>query len=191
MAASDVLVASPVTGTGGILSAPLGTTPALPTDTTTATTGFSPLGYVGEDGVTMSENRSVEKIRAWGGDTVRVVQNEHDVTFSLSLLETTEVTMKELHGDGAVSATAATETAGNLLAVQIKSDPLPHKKYVIDIKDGDKRVRIVIPDGQITEVGDTQFVHTTATAHELTIEAFPDEDGVKAYIYSDDGQKAA
>lgn len=186
MAANDVLVASPVTGTGGVLRAPLGT--PIPADSTTALSApFVPQGYVGEDGISMTTDRSTEKIRAWGGDSVRTVQTEHDVTFSLTFLETTELTLKAVFGDTNVTATAAGAGSGNRLAVQVKSDVLPSQVWAFDMKDGKKKVRVVLPNASITEVGDTQFVHSDATGYEVTIDALPDEDGVKAYIYSDDG----
>ena len=176
MAARDVLVASPLTGTGGILAGPLGTT--VPTDATTAPdSALAPRGYVGEDGLSMTTNRTTEKIRAWGGDTVRVVQSEHDVTFSWTYLETTAVTAADVYGEDNVTSDTG------LTSIKLNSDPLPHKTWVFEMKDGDKRVRVVVPDGQITEIGDTQFVHTAATAHQVTLEAYPDESGSKAYIY--------
>ena len=176
MAASDVIVASPATGTGGILAAPLGST--VPADAAAEVPApFAPGGYVGEDGLTMTVARSSEKIRAWGGDTVRVVQTEHDCTFTFTFLETNEFSAQAVFGDDNVEAT------GSALAIKINSDPLPHKAWVFDMKDGDKKIRVVVPDGQITETGETTFVHSNATGHEVTLEAFPDEDGNKAYMY--------
>lgn len=176
MAANDVLVASPATGTGGVLRAPLAT--ALPTDASTALLAdYVAQGYIGEDGVSMSTDRSVEKIRAWGGDSVRVVETEHDLSFSLTFLETNEQTLKAVFGDDNV-----TGSAGNF-NVAIQSGALPAQVFVFDMIDGDKKVRIVVPNGQITEVGDTQFVHSDATGYEITIEAFADDSDKKAYIH--------
>lgn len=180
MAKNDILVASPATATGGVLGAPLGST--LPTDATTAVdAAFVSHGYVSEDGLTMAVSRSTEKIRAWGGDTVRVVQTEHDVTFTLTLLETSEASAKAVFGDDNVTVT------GGKIDIVVKSDALPEKAWVFDMKDGDKKGRVVVPNGQITETGDTQFVHSDATGWEVTLEATPDESGNKAYIYWDDG----
>lgn len=190
MAKKDILVASPATATGGILGAPLGST--TPTDTVAAVdAAFEPHGYVGEDGLSMAIAKSIEKIRAWGGDTVRNVQTEHDVTFTFTLLETSEASAKAVFGDANVTVTAADTTSGNKLDITVTSDPLPEKAWVFDMKDGKKRVRVVVPNGQITETGDTQFVHSNATGWECTLEATPDENGVKAYIYSDDGETTA
>lgn len=183
MAASDVLVASPITGTGGILAGPLGT--AVPTSASgTVNSALVARGYVGEDGLTLTTNRTTERIRAWGGDTVRVVQSEHDVTLSWLYLETNDKSAADVFGDDNVTA------GGGLISIKLNSDPLPHKAWVFEMKDGDKRVRVVVPNGQITEVGDTQFTHTAATGHQVTLEAFPDASGNKAYIYLDEGSSS-
>ena len=177
MAAKDILVARP---TGGILAGPSGTTP--PTDSTTALDPkYVPHGYVGEDGLSMTTERNTESIIAWGGDEVRVVQTEHSVEFTFTLIETNAVTAAAVFGDANVSGT------GGKLDVVVTSDPLPRKSWVFDMKDGDRTVRVVVPDGQITEVGDTQFVHSEATGWECTLKAFGDGQSRKAFIYSDDG----
>lgn len=190
MALKDILVASPATATGGILGAPSGST--VPTDsTTTVDAAFTPHGYVGEDGLSMTTERSTESIIAWGGDEVRVVQTEHSVTFTFTLLETNEAAAKAVFGEGNVTVTPASASAGNKIDIQVASDPLPMQSWVFDMKDGKKTIRVVVPNGQITEVGDTQFVHSNATGWEVTMKAFADEDGAKAFIYADDGEKTA
>lgn len=190
MAKSDVLVGAPITGTGGILVAPTGT--VVPTDSTTAlNAALKPAGYAGEDGLKMSQSRSTEKIKAWGGDTVRVVETEHEVTFSWQFLETNPTVLGEVYGVDNVTSTPATATHGTLSAVQIKGGALPERTYVFEMKDGAARIRVVVPNLQITEVGDASFVHSDVIRYEVTAEALPDENGIKAYIYTDDGKKTA
>ena len=46
----------------------------------------------------------------------------------------------------AVTATAATSSSGNLLAVRVTAEQLPHRVRVMEIKDGDARMRLVAPD---------------------------------------------
>lgn len=184
--ASNVLAGKPL-ATGGILRGQTGTT--LPTDATSAPdASFKPLGYVGEDGVTETQDRSTDKIKAWGGDTVKVVQTEHSLSYKLTLIETLNAeVLKTVHGDGNVTTTAATATKGTLQTVQVTSTELGHASYVIEVKDGDARVRIAIGDGQVTEVGDITYSDADAIGYEVTIECFPDENGVKAIKYLDDG----
>ena len=179
MAIADVRVGAPITGTGGILVGP--TTSTLPTDATSPVTGLEPAGYVGEDGITMEQERSTENIIAWGGDTVRVLQTEHNVTFNWQFLETTGVVLGEVYGEDNVAASAGGA------AVAITSDTLPPRAYVFEMRDGDSRTRVIIPNLQITEVGETVFTHSDVIRYEVTATAFPNDDGVKAWLVSGSG----
>ena len=126
-----------------------------------------------------------EKIRAWGGDAVRTVQTEHDVTFGFTLLETNEATAKAVFGDDNVTVTPAGPTAGTKLDITITSDALPEKLWVFDMKDGDKRRRLVLPNAQITATEDITYVHSDIIRYGVTITAYADEDGNCAYEYID------
>ena len=183
---SNVVAGKPLS-TGGILIAPLGT--ALPANTSTAPNiAFVSAGYIGEDGVTENNGRSIEKIRAWGGDTVKVTQTEHTLTYQFTFIESLNSdVLKTVYGSANVTTTAATISTGTLQAIKITSDVLPHKEYIFEIRDGDAKVRIVVPDGQITEIGETTYSDASAIAYQVTLECFPDATNVKAYKYTDDG----
>ena len=185
------VVAGKPLATGGILSGPLGT--ALPTDASTApNVAITGVGYISDDGVSESMNRETDKIKAWGGDVVKIVQSEHSVTYQYTMIEAARAEVnREVYGEPNVTATVATTTHGNLLAIKVTAEQLPHRVRVIEIKDGDARVRIVLPDSQITEVGDITYQDAAIIAYPVTVEAFPDASGVKAYKYTDDGKKAA
>lgn len=177
-AAAGVRVGIPLV-TGGVWSAVTGT--ALPTDANTAlNVAFAGLGYVDENGVTQATSADTTDIVAWGGDTVRKVQTSHDVTFKFALLETNVAATKEYYGQANV-----TDTAG-ALAIEVNSAVLDHREYVIEMKDGDRKGRIVIPDGQVTERGDISYVSGDAIKYDVTVTAYPDASGNKAYIYWDD-----
>jgi hypothetical protein len=183
---SAVLAGKPLS-TGGVLIAPLGT--ALPVDATgVPDPAFVAAGYIGEDGVTESAERSTEKIRAWGLDVVKVVSTEFSVTYEFVFLETLNTTvLQTVYGDDNVLQTDASPTAGALRVVAINGDDLPHKSFVIEVKDGPARVRIVIPDGQVTEVGEVTYTDAEVIGYEVTVEAFQDADGNNAYKYISDG----
>jgi len=177
--ASEVLVGSPATGTGGILTAPLGT--ALPGGVNaTPNVAFVDAGYIGDDGVTITENRETTDVFAWGGSKVRVVQSSHSLQISFPLLETTEDSVSLVRGADNVSSTA------DGFKAEVTADVLPHRAFIIDAQDGERGVRIEISDGQIISVGDQVLVHSDATRYEVTVECFPDEDGVKATFYYED-----
>lgn len=185
------VVAGKPLATGGILSGPLGT--PLPTDASTAPdAALTGVGYISDDGVSESMNRETDKIKAWGGDVVKIVQSEHSVTYQYTMIEAARAEVnREVYGEPNVTATVATTTHGNLLAIKVTAEQLPHRVRVMEIKDGDARVRIVLPDSQITEVGDVTYQDAAIIAYPVTVEAFPDASGVKAYKYTDDGKKAA
>lgn len=187
---SNVVSGRPL-ATGGVLIGPLGT--ALPTDTSTAlNVALKGAGYIGEDGVTETVDRSTDKIKAWGGDTVKIVQSEFSTTYQFSFIEALNAdALKATYGDSNVVTTAATASTGTLQAVKINSQTLPHKTYVFEIRDGNAKIRICVPDGQITEIGEVTYNDSDVVAYQVTVEAFPDANGNNAYKYSDDGKFSA
>lgn len=182
--ASNIVAGVPL-ATGGILIGAL--TAAAPTTATGALTGFTAAGYIGEDGVTETNERSTEAIRAWGGDTVKRVQTEHNVSYQFTFLETLNAdVLKAVYGDANVTTTAATVSTGTLHKVKVNGATLPHKSYVFELKDGDAKIRIYVPDGQITEVGDITYSDSEVIGYQVTVECFA-VGGDKAVKFLDNG----
>ena len=186
---SAILTGSPITATGGILSAPLTTT--RPTDAVTALpAGFVKKGYVGEDGVKKTVDKTDEKIRAWGGSTVKIVRQEHSVSYSWTFLESGNAeVLKAIYGADNVIITPATVDHGAQIEIRETGQMLPRESWLLEMKDGDTAIREYIPDGQLAVSGDVQFVHSNVIQYTVTLEAFPDANGVKSYSWMDDGQK--
>ncbi|KDS94143.1 hypothetical protein DHOM_02925 [Dermabacter hominis 1368] len=174
MALNDILIGAPVTATGGVMHAPVGT--AFPK---TLAEEFSKDwvkgGYVGEDGVTRTIDANDDKIKAWGGDIVRILRSEHSVSYTFQSLESRNAeTLKILFGEANV------HVSDGEVVVDLKSEMVPRRAFAFDMRDGDAKIREEVPDGQISLSGDVQFVHSDIIRYEVTIEAFPDENGVKA-----------
>ena len=162
--------------TGAVYVAPAGTT--LPTDATTALpVAHEDVGYIHEDGVTETQDTDTNDIMAWqNGATVRKVQTSHDLMYAFTMLETSEVTLREYYGnftDGGVGDDS----------VVIDGAELPNRVWVLSVLDGDHVLRVVIPDGQVTERGDITYANGEAVGREVTITCYPDVSGNKAYIY--------
>lgn len=156
--------------TGAVYSAPTGT--PLPTDAeATLNVAFHDLGYISDDGVVEGISTDSTKIKAWGGDTVREVQTSHDVTYKFTMLETTDETQQIYYGSASGGVVEVTSAQGE------------RGEWVVQVIDGDQLIRIVIPDGQVTDRGDVTYHTDDATGYEVTITAYPDESGVKAYKY--------
>lgn len=183
--ASNVVAGTPL-ATGGILIGAL--TATAPTTAVSTLTGFTAAGYIGDSGVVETNERSTDKVRAWGGDTVKVVQTEHNVSYKFTFLETLNAdVLKAVYGDANVTTTAATASTSTLHKVAINSKSLPHKSFVFEVKDGNAKIRIHVPDGQITEVGDVTYSDGEVVGYEVTVECFADSTGNKAYKYLDNG----
>lgn len=186
------VVAGKPLAAGGVWRGPIGT--VLPTDATTALEeALKAAGYIGEDGLTETQDRSTEKIRAWGGDTVKVVQTEFGLSFAFTFIEALNgEVLKAVYGADNVTSAPASSTAGNTHTVKITSDQLPHETYVFEVRDGDARIRIAVPDGQITEVGEITYNDGEVVAYPVVVEAFRDAAlGGQAVKYIDDGQRTA
>lgn len=163
--------------TGGVYRAPLGT--ALPTDATSPIPAeFLDVGYIHEDGVTQSQETDTEDIVAWqNGDVVRKVQTSHDLTFTVPMIETKAITLGLYYNDD-----AATDST-----FQVTGAQATHYAWIIDVVDGDHVVRMCLPDGQVTEKGEVTYQNSEAVSYEITLSAYPDVDGVKAYGYVSGG----
>lgn len=189
--ASRVLVgtADQTNATGAILSAPLGTT--LPTDATaTLDAAFTDSGYVSEDGLNLTNDLSTASISEWNGQLVRRVKESFDGSLSWSHLETNEAALKNTFGASNVTVTAATATHGQQFAVAINGELPEAKSWVFKLKDGDNRILIVVPNGQVTDIEDVSFTASDAIMWGVTLSCYPDANGNSLYIYTDDGQTA-
>lgn len=187
---NNVVVGKPLV-TGGVLVAPKGS--VLPTDATTALdAAFKALGYVTDKGVTKSEKRNTGTIAAWGGDTIAATKKGMDVTIKLSLAEFLNSAVQGLvYGTSNVTLTPATSTTGNALVVKGTSAATPRNAWVIEVASDAAKVRVVLPDARVMDVGDTSFTDADIAAADVTVQAFPDASGAYFYTYTDDGQHTA
>ena len=162
---------------GAVYRAAANTTP--PTDATSElAAAFAALGYVSEDGVSNANSRDIDNIKAWGGDTVLVVQNSKDDAFSLKLVEAmnSEV-LKAVHGSANVSGSLA-----DGMTIQVNSTEA--EEGVIDmLLKGNICKRIVIPRGQVTEVEDVVYNDSEPIGYGITLSCLPDASGNTHYEY--------
>ena len=165
--------------TGAVWRAPKGTT--LPTDTTTALdAAFKEVGYLSEDGVTNSNSPSTENIKAWGGDTVLTLLSEKPDTWQFAMIESTNLeTLKAVYGEDNVTGTLS---AG--ITITANATEPEESAWVFDmILRGGVAKRVVIPDAQVTEVGDIVYQDSDAVKYDVTLTAMPDASGNTHYEY--------
>jgi hypothetical protein len=152
------------------------TTATAPTATDSTLTGFASLGYVSADGVEFASDKTTNQIRAWqNADLVREVITEGTVTYSFSLLETTEDVVELYFGASMVDG-------------KIELNPNStggRKSFVIDIVDGDKVIRHYVPSGEVLSVEAQTVQNGEAVAYGITMTAYASEGRVADVFFSE------
>lgn len=182
--AANVAAASPL-ATGGILSAPTGT--ALPTDETTAlNAAFKAFGYVSDSGLEPSGDAASRKdIAAWGGDNVlSVLESKSIRKFKFTLIEVFNAdVLKQVFGAANVVTTAATTSAGTKIAITDKGEEPAPAEYIFEVIFNAKKMRVVIPNGQLQVTAERPFVDSDAMGYECEVTCLPDANGVRVFRY--------
>lgn len=175
---SNVTTGKPKVG-GAIFWAPIGT--IIPIDTTTALdAAFVCLGYVSDDGVTNSSAPDTDSTKAWGGDLVLTTNNGRADTFEFTLIEAKNVNvLKRVYNSDNVSGDLSTG-----ITVKVNSNDPEEGIWVIDeILRGNTAKRIVIPDGQVTDLDDITSTDGDPMGYDVTVTAIPDASGNTHYEY--------
>ena len=167
MALTSSLVRVAVTGV--VSAAPTGT--AAPTSSSVAlNASFVDLGYVGEEGVVESRERSTSDIKAWqNADVVRTVVTDGKATFSLTLIESSKPVIELVYG---AVTTGASATDGKITVIPTATGG--RKSFVIDVVDGAEKKRIYIPQGEVTETGDITYASGEPIGYPIVITAYSD-----------------
>jgi hypothetical protein len=141
-------------------------------------------GFAGSGGVTITTDVTTNNIVAWQyASVVRVTTGEASTSYTFTLLQNSKEARELYYG--------AEEVGGKIL---YKPSATTKGRFVIDYIDsewggtGDVLYgRHVINKGQVTSRGDIVLVNGEAIGYEVTITAFPDEDGVCAEIFHGNG----
>lgn len=148
-------------------------------------------GYVGDAGLTLSVKRSTNDIKDWSQAIVKKILSEFSGTLKWSHLEVSLDAMKNFFGDNNVTFEKNNATHGNRLVAKLRADELPHKSWAFRMKDGDAKIVIWVPDGQVTEADDITFAANDAIKLPVTLSCYPDKNGNSMYIATDDGVTGA
>ena len=178
--------------TGSVLYAPINT-PLPTTSYATLNTGFEDLGYIDEKGLTQKEDRPQTEKFAWGGDLLASLQNHYMRTMSFRAMQFLDSNVLAAgYGNANVTVTPASSSQGTEVAVAMNAKRLDVLSWVFDgyyltAAGVNSLVRIVIPIGQIVQVGDVDFTNKDLTSLELTVKALPDSAGNHGYLYVNNG----
>ena len=147
--------------TGAVAVAPIGT--ALPkTAREKLTEEWVSGGYVGDAGLAVSTNKGTTVIKDWSQATVRKALSD-------------------------VHVEAANNEHGNILAIDLGANMPETESYVFSMKDGDSRVRVIVPRGQITAIDAINFVPNAANTWPATLSCYPGDEGWAIRVIYEDG----
>ena len=148
---------------GMFYHAPVGT--PLPAEANaTLDTAWKEVGYVSQDGLSVSINASTESIKDWANRIVRVVVTDSEETAQASVITTTEETLATVLGEANVAAANGTITAGLTLATLP-----PEEAFLFRMKDGDDMIIVGCTKGQVTALENLSFQPGSAIAWTPTI----------------------
>ena len=177
--------------TGAALAGDVITTiPATFDDAVTAIASFTATGYLGEDGIALSTSLSTTDFKEMNRSTVRKGLDDFTGTVTYTELQLMdEDVLERKFGEDNVTVTAATTTAGKKVHVKIGAKLPPEQAFAWKLKDGDARVIILIPKGQVTNGLDVTFAANSMATIATEVTAYDDGTGSSIHIYFDDGQK--
>ena len=186
--ASGVFVGAPAQSKigGAIRRAPLGTT-APDTATEVLATEFTSGGYVSNAGVTITPEYSTASITDWSGAEIRKVLESFSGTVSFAFIQLGPDEAGLIFGEDNVEVTAATPTSGTQMKISIGATLPESGVWVFNVKDGNKAMRVLLPNAQPNTANEISLVANDAVAIGTELGCYPDEDGKSIYIMTDDG----
>lgn len=144
------------TGVFGVAVAPT-------TDVSLLGVTWKDLGYASDAGVSETTEQSTTILRAWqNAKKVRTLVEEGSVRYALQLIQTSAETVALYYG-GTVD-----DTDGSIVIDPTAERPLI--AFVLDIIDGDNRIRAYAPEAQVVEVGAQVYANGEPIGYEVTVE---------------------
>lgn len=155
------------------------------TASATLSADYKCLGYISNDGVKNGIKKESDKVKAWGGDVVLVLNKGMEDTFGFKMIEMlNEDVLKAVFGDSNVTITEATSSAPKSIGVNVNNSEQAEAVWVIDmLMRGGNPKRIVIPYGKISDIGDIVYKDDDAAGYDVTMTATPDNSGNTHYEY--------
>lgn len=169
---------------GSFYRAALGT--AVPTDPIAALpVAYKDHGWMGDDGFKFSPKRNIKKHYAFGGQVVKVTQDNYEASVRATIYEQNVNTFKTLVGD----ANVTTQNVGGHISYRVNwvDDMLPRSVFVQRYIDGSRTALHVIEEGQIVAIDDITYVHSDLVKFSVEIACYkPTSGNPSVYTLIDD-----
>ena len=162
---------------GYIFSAPTGTT--LPTDITTKLdAAFEVLGFIAEDGITISVEEDSSDLIDMNGDVMDSTYSNRVETIQMKLAEMKAGVFKTQYGSVNVT------DENGLITIKHNGDNHDSASYVFELllKDS-RRWRKVVPNAKLSELGDLTISSSELCQRDITLKCAVDAAGNTIYDY--------
>lgn len=170
-----------VAGTGSIYVAEYGA--PIPTSYAQAIpSAYNELGYTDEDGVTFTDEPTIEKKRAWQSFyPVRIIETAREAMAEFNLEQWNTNTLKLAAGGGSVSTAGA-----GLKFSPHQPGTVTEWTVVIDVIDGDITDRYVIERCIVTSALETKLNRNDLSVLPVTLEAIGIDGSLPWYMFTSD-----
>lgn len=176
--------------TGALSRGPVLTSiPSTMDEALTAIAAFKSSGYINEEGASLTTEINVNDIREWKGAIVRKLLESFDGKVVVTLIQADYEGWCELLGEDNVTKVDATTEHGEQLHIRIGAHLAKPQAWALRMKDGDYRMLVLIPNGQVTNGIELTFNADDVVSLPLEISAADDGTGEAIHIYTDDGQR--
>lgn len=140
------------------------------------------LGYISEDGVTVSADIDTDDVSDWGGSVIASPMSSYGESVEVTFLESRDTVLKAIYGEDNVT------TSGGTTTVRHNTKFNGSHLFIFDAVVSDTKVkRIVIPNGIIVERDDVEMNNSDLTGYTPTIKCLPstffEGDLMREYIY--------
>lgn len=167
---------------GSVYVAPIGSTE--PADINAAwAAAWVDLGYLSEDGVTITDGKTIENIPVWQSFyPVRRMITARDFNVSFALRQFSGEQVEFAFGGGAVTV----DGTGAFRYTPPSAEVIDYRMLGVEWLDGDKTFRLIIPRGIVTENVEMQITRSAAADLAITFGVVAQAGEDPWYILTDD-----
>lgn len=150
-----------------------------PTDLTTAwAAGWSAVGLLSEDGLTVGREEDIEDHYAWGNILVKTTRSHHKRTFAFTMLEDNAVTFGIINP----GSTSTTDAGPPSLDTRVVKAPTSNTKaFGFELREGTSVKRMIVPTGEVFETAEIAHSESQLTGYSATVSVYPDGDTGELY----------
>lgn len=154
---------------------------SVPEDLDSVPAGLLALGAISSDGLVYGFNEDQESFTPWGLTAPFRTQTTTSVrTFGCTLWETNRGSVKSVFYRLAVEDVELDEN-GEFAFAETASPSPDRRSWMFDVMDGSTIERFFVPEGEISDRSDVTFQNSSMAGYEITVTAYPDNDGVTVY----------